>query len=420
MRRRYAGEIKMPAMKRHEFWRHRYRENRDLDHLSTEDLSERIHDCINNLRTRTERNKLGLLQMNEQNGEAWMVWFTEVLEECVLRKYPYPGPITIAKYGDAMEHAFDPIPDMELALKEINARENNYLLKFGDPFWLKQSIESGKFRIASAAFYDSQEHNHARRDTELKRFCCPNPKHPEYNKFERCLNGTDISEKEHWKSVNFNTDYLLFCLSNNYSSRLFGDFHSTACLVITNPKLFMKNLITAIAPKVINWQFKVDDVKYYDPIRIDPRKIIVPKFKPFKHAYQNETRIVFIPPQPTSLLEPIEVEIGPMQDYAMLVDLESHPAVDVPYDPKDESIQHYGNTKGESAMLSKLPDAKKIQGISLYKEGHSYKDWYFNVQYTDDSDNWHELKISMLDGLYLKNLLSAAEKEQGLSLWNRG
>ena len=71
-------------------------------------------------------------------------------------------------------------------------------------------------------------------------------------------------------------------------------------------------------------------------------------------------------------------------------------------------------------MLSKLPDAKKIQGISLYKEGDSYKDWYFNVQYIDSSDNWHELKISMLDGLYLKNLLSTAEKEQGLSLFNRG
>jgi hypothetical protein len=409
----------MSAMKRHEFWRQRYRENRDLDHLLSDDLSDRIHDCINNFRTRTERNKLGFLQMNQENGEEWMVLFTEVLEECALRKYSYPGPISIAKYRDAMDHAFDPIPDMDRALKEIHAKDSNYLLKFGDPFWLKQSIESGNFRIASASYYDCQEHNHARRDTELKRFCCPNPSHSEYQEFESCLNETDILKDDHWKSVNLDTDYLLFCLSNQYSSRLFGDFHSTACLVITDPKLFLDKLLTAIAPKINGWQFKVVNVTYYDPIRIDPRQIVVPEFKPFKHAYQKETRVVFLPPQQASIVDPIEVEIGAMHNYATLIDLESHPTPNIPYDPKDDPIQHYGNIKRESTMLSKLPDAKKVQGISLYKEGRSHKDWYFNVQYIDESDKWHEIKISMLDGLYLKNLLSTAEKEQGLGLFNR-
>ncbi len=406
-------------MKRHEFWRYKYRENRDLDHLSPEDLSERMFDCINNLRVRTERNKLGLLQPNEKYDEEWMIRFTQVLEECVVRKYPWPGPISISNYKSAMEHAFDSIPDMDRALKENNSKKKGYLLKFGNSFFLKQSIENGRFRIASAAYYDSQEHNHARRDTELSRYCCPNPKLPEHNKYNECWSPKSLKSKELWKSVNIDTDYLLFCLSYQYSARLFGDFDSTACIVIKDPEIFIKKILTAIAPKLNGWQFQVADVKYYDPIRIDPRKIVVPEFKPFKHAYQKEVRIISIPPHPISLIEPIEVEIGSMREYASLVDLDSYPSPKIPYDPKDDPIQYFGTTKPEVNMVSKLPEAKKVQGIILNKEGESHKDWYFNIQYTDHLDNWHEIKIPMLDGLYLMNLLGSAEKEQGLGLWNR-
>ena len=69
----------------HEQWcRERYRKNRDLDHLLPDDLSERLFDCLNNLRIRTERGKLGLKAFKE-GGEKWLIWFTEILEECVIR-----------------------------------------------------------------------------------------------------------------------------------------------------------------------------------------------------------------------------------------------------------------------------------------------------------------------------------------------
>lgn len=405
-------------MKLHDSWRHRYRQHRDLNHLSPEDISERMHDCINNLRTRTERNKLGVLPIDKSNGGAWMQWFTEALEECALRKYDWPGPISLAKFKSSLDHAFDPIPDMDQAIKELEIQKN-YLLKFGDPYWLKKSYEKGSFRIASAAYYDKQEHNHARRDTELKRFCCPNPDHPDFEEISRFCKSEKLDSRKHWKSVSIDTDYLLFCLSHEYSARLFGDFHATACLIITDARLFMDRLLASLPRTFEGWHLKVIDVKYYDPVRIDPRSIIIQEFKPFKHAYQKEIRIILTPPRPISYIEPVEVEIGPMNEFAKLVDLDSHPSPILPHDPKEDPIQHYGNTNLDIAMLNELPEAKKVQGISLYKEGKSHKDWYFKIQYTDMNDKWNELKIPMLDGLYLMNLLGAAEKEQGLGLWNR-
>jgi hypothetical protein len=98
----------MKQMKLHEWWRQQYREARDLDHLSPEQLSLRLFECMNNSRTRTERGKLGILSPLEETGERWMVWTTEIFEECVLRGYGYPGPINISGYRGAFGTRIQP------------------------------------------------------------------------------------------------------------------------------------------------------------------------------------------------------------------------------------------------------------------------------------------------------------------------
>jgi hypothetical protein len=408
------------TMKRHEWWRHNYRQARDLDHLSAEELSERLHDCINNIRTRTEREKLGLLPVNESAGEAWMILFTEVLEECNLRGYAYPGPITIAGYRSSLDHAFDPIPDMDRVLDEYGLRSKPYLLKFGEPRWLVPSIERGKFRIASASYYDSAEHNHARRDTELQRFLRPNPRCPRYVEPQAASTlpkGTDSASG--WTSIASPTDYLLFSLSAAYSSRLFGDFAATSCLVIFDPKAFLNRLLHTVVQQLPGWHIEFTGVTYYDPVRVTPTSIVVPKAKPFRHAYQQEMRLVCLPPASVAQLSPLEIEIGPLADCATLVDLTTHPPPPLPHDPSEDPIQVFGNVNAESSMVHRLPDAARVQGIVLNKSAQRHEDWYFQIQYTDDKDVWHELKVPMLDALYLLNLLRAAEKEQHLGLWNR-
>ena len=292
-------------MKRHHVWRLNYRMRRDLDHLSVAELSERLNDCINNDRTRTPEGKIGLLSGRTPIGEMWKILATEIFEECVIRNYPY-GTLDISPYRSVMDHAFDPIPDMDRAFNDLRIGDKPYLLKFGKAEHLRKSLELGEFRFGSASDFDSAKHNHARRDRELERPVKLNPRNP------------NISGRS---SVSYPTDYFLFCLAARYSSRLFGDFSSSACLIIYDPKPFLQRLRNAMHSHLPGWQVEVIDVVYYDPIRIKPADIIVPRFKPFRHAYQSEVRITGIPTSPLQNLAPFNIKIGPLADCATLVEL---------------------------------------------------------------------------------------------------
>lgn len=70
-------------------------------------------------------------------------------------------------------------------------------------------------------------------------------------------------------------------------------------------------------------------------------------------------------------------------------------------------------------MVNRLPDCATMQGILLSREAKDHRDWFFNIQYKDRGGTWHEVRVPMLDGLYLLNLLKEAEKRQHLGLWNR-
>ncbi len=407
-------------MKRHELWRQNYRSARDLDHLSPEQLSLRLFDCINNMSVRTERGKLGLRRLDE-GGESWMIWMTEILEECVIRGYAYPGPINISSFGDAIDHAFDPIPNMDAALAKFrDAPSKKYLLKFGDPTWLRQSLEKGSFRICPASYYDRKAHNHARRDTELKREIIPNPRDSRASLFltERGIptpSGKVVSQL----SVNSATDYYLFSLTTGYSSRLFGDFESTACLIIHDPAEFIQRFGAAVAERLTSFHFEVGLVTYYDPVRADARVVDqnLRFFKPFKHAYQDEIRLAWTPPEPVAELEPLFIEIGALAECAELVDIDNNPPL--PPHPDDALVAVYGTFNEDKTMVNRLPEVGRLQGMILNREAHSHTDWFFEIQYTDKGGVWHEIKMPMPDGLYLLNMLREAEKRQELGFFNR-
>lgn len=406
-------------MKRHELWRHNYRQARDLDHLLPEELSERFHDCTINSVVRTEREKLALRPVTESESIRWLTLITEVLEECQLRNYAYPYPLDInSSTSNALEHFFDPIPDIDQVIEHYDLGSKPYLLKFGNPKYLRQALEYGRLRISPASYYDSDEHNYARLDNELERFFKLNPRNKIIS--EESLESTiGNGQTAGWTRIASPADYLLYSMCSEYSSRLFGDFNSDACLVIFDPEKFLDKLISGVRQSLSGWDIESSHVSYYDPIRTDPKTISVPKFKPFRHTYQNEMRLICIPPKPVVKLQHLEIEIGSLTDCALLVDLSSHPSKPIPYDPLDDPIQIFGSINPETAMVNHLPDAARIEGILLDKTAPEHKDWFFLMQYTDSNGSWHELKIPMLDGLYLLNLLNTAQEEQGLSLWNR-
>lgn len=215
------------------------------------------------------------------------------------------------------------------------------------------------------------------------------------------------------------TDYYLFSFSAAFSSRLFGDFSETACLIILDPKPFVERVIRAFSKELPGWSVKFGPVSYYDSVRGDPSRIVVPMFKPFKHAYQREVRGVWTPSSPVTKLEPFEIDLGTLRDCAVLVDIESHPPVEFPPDPHDASVITFGKVNEERSMMNKLPEVAKMQGMILYRDAPQVEQWHFDIQYTDAAGTWHELRIPVLDGLYLLNMLRTAEKEQHLSIWNR-
>ncbi|MEA2237150.1 MAG: hypothetical protein QOC81_1874 [Thermoanaerobaculia bacterium] len=409
-------------MKRHEWWRQEYRRHRDLDHLSAEQLSERMFDCMNNGRVQDERGRLGIMPF-EEGGEQWMVLHAEVLEECVLRNYDYPGPIDISRFRDAFDNAFGPVPNMNPIIDKYKlTKENPYILKFGDPVWLRKSLEVGAFRISAASFYERESHNHARRDSELKRILNPNPHDPRMRTFME-KHGIDVprGKAPSFIAIQSPTDYYLFSTSTVYSRRLFGDFSATGCLVIHTPGDFLNRITAAVSDRLPGWRPQMGFVNYYDPVRADLQLVdrTLRFAKPFRHAYQNELRLTFTPPNPQQELPAFEIEIGSLRDCAELVDIEAYPPVIIPPDPADAPVITYGQFNGEVTMVNELPDVAKIQGMMLSREAGNFREWFFKIQYTDGAGTWQQIKVPMLDGLYLLNMLRDAEKNQHLELWNR-
>jgi hypothetical protein len=154
-------------VKRHELWRQDYRGRRDLDHLGPKRLSERYADILNNFTVLDEQKKIGVRRIEDPEGLAWVILSTEVLEECVLRKYSDPGALSIAEYRDRLIDHSTPVLDVDEVMTRRNLAGEPYLLKFGELRWLKPTLETGNFRVSPASFYDRPELNHATRDKEL-------------------------------------------------------------------------------------------------------------------------------------------------------------------------------------------------------------------------------------------------------------
>lgn len=317
----------MAMMPRHEVWRRNYRATRDLSHLSADELSERLFDCINNMRVRTEQGKLGLLPPSE--AEHWAVWMTEVYEECELRGWQVPGPnLNISRFRAALGQESRPIPAVEKVLQAHDMAKRKYALKFGDMSWLQDALAKGDFLISTASYYDKNQHNHARKDEELVRRIRPHPTRRDLADFlSRERFATPAGEVLGEIRVFAQCDYYLFSLSTTYASRLFGDFDSTACLVIYNPGLFADRLIISMAALLPDWECEMGLIAYYDPVRAHPDRFDVRFAKSFRHAYQSELRFTWTPRDlkvspPT---ERLHVSLGPLTDCAEIVSLDTHP-----------------------------------------------------------------------------------------------
>lgn len=309
------------TMKRHEWWRHNYRQRRYLEHASAEDLKQRAQDLLENACDFTAEGKLGLKHTLEEI--VWMELFTHLLEELGLRGEPIPPDMV--RQGQFTRHKLH----VSKRAAEIWNRKDlplgTYLLKFGKLKYLRPLFNVGNMRIAPASFYRDPSLNFSVRDSELE--------------FTQELYGAKVHyppngdyniPRDQWiempvignvkSTLRAHSDYYIACFSGSYEYRLFDDFEADACLVIKDIMRFVNSVGYRMHELLPGWEFMLGDVDYRDPYH--PKQDINIFFcKHFRHAYQKEFRFVWKPPTTHESLKPVHLELGPLKEYCELLTL---------------------------------------------------------------------------------------------------
>lgn len=312
-------------MKIYEKWQIDYRKHRYIEHLTNIDIEQRVKDILLNTIVLTEEAKIGLPPVNSESME-WMELWTHVLEEMCIRNGPYPAGFESGFMKDfRLPHPCHALAEKAAtAVKKINFKIGDGLIKYGNADYLKDIIEKGCVRIAPASFYSDSSLNPAIKDEELEVFVQP---HPSSYKIE-VIDGKTKQKKRTLQPLDNKittrslTDYYVYCFSPILAPRLFVDFEADGCLLITKPVIFINKLIAAFQNKIPNYISGTGIVSYIDPLRsknITPQPIFL---KHFRYSYQKEFRLIWLPPEIKEDLPFIELNVDGLKDCCTLVTLD--------------------------------------------------------------------------------------------------
>lgn len=310
------------SMSRQEAWRLSYRKNRYCQHLSQQELNQRVRDVFLRMLTLTPEAQVGVLGVNPE-GIRWMELWTHVLEEMVLRFGPYPSGFT----RDILHS--EPLPDFtgELASKAASRLEHlratNVAIKFGKLEHMQALHERGALRIQAASFYRRPTHNGAIRDDEL---ALEISLHLDREAIMKIVSNPQdvpaglLSQRMDVKFAS-RTDYWLYCLTTAVAPRLFVDFEANACVVVKDLRRFTQAIRCVVEKRVGGAQFKSGPVAYIDPLLPQKGLVDVPMSKHFRYSHQQEHRFVWLPQDPAHSLPYLDVELGSLEEYAELIAL---------------------------------------------------------------------------------------------------
>ncbi len=299
-------------MRLYEAWQFEYEQRRYLRFASDEQIQDRMFDIINNCRTLTPKNKIGLLDA-DAGGSFWRSRMSHLMAEMRLRGCGLP-PMP-RKYAAELKGATNPIPEVEEWLSARGLQPGDYLIKFSARGWNEDALKLGKIRIASASSLDSSALLRAVRDREMQRITYSLPGDlrvidPSGNP-ARPAGAIEVIQES-------TTDYFMYCVSIAHQRRLFHDFRSDSCLVIHNVNEFVDRLVRDVLRVHPEFVVEGKNVEYFDPFNtVGPLDVFFNKS--FGYAYQQEFRIVWLPPNAEAKLEPFFVNIGSIEDIAELV-----------------------------------------------------------------------------------------------------
>jgi hypothetical protein len=279
--------------------------------------------------------QIGLLDMDEEGylePNGWTKWSDKWVHTAMELT---PRNLSLGDERCKADWSFVRTP---LVLRAVAARSRRklqwgkrVLVKYGSRRFLRAALEEGVIRISPASSYNDPSLNVARQDQELERQLIDSA-------FEmtatlgQIRNKLSKDDREAFSAtIQSATDYYIFCLAAGYQLRLFDDFEADACLVITDPKRFVRQLFESAADKLPGWLCKCEFVRYIDPVqrltgseKID-REQFAPFFcKDFRYSYQKEVRAAWVPPDPKApchSLDHLFLNLGSLADYCEIIEL---------------------------------------------------------------------------------------------------
>lgn len=304
-------------MKRHEYWRNVYRQNRYMEYLSQEDLESRTRDILTNMTTLTEMGQISLHDLNDV-GEYWMIKWTHVLEEFQIRYGSYPNGFTngFLEKASLVRPSFPSPPKAKDAIEKIGGIPDGALFKFGKAEHLDNMYLKGIIRIAPASYYDDPSLNSAIRDDELSFTVQATPESVQIKNSK----GDEIKPIGYVSFITESTtNYYVSCFAQKYTFREYDDFEADTCIVIREPGIFIEKMIQALEAEVSGFTGYAAPVRYIDPLVAKSKDVEVFTSKHFRYAYQNEFRVIWFPNQQVKKLEALFINIGSMEDYSDII-----------------------------------------------------------------------------------------------------
>jgi hypothetical protein len=302
-----------------ETWRSEYRSRRYLEYISQDKLEQRTRDILSNVTTLTEKGQIGIHSM-EKEGGYWMRLFTHVLEEYKFRgRFFKPG---------FMNSAAIPVPSWPSPPKSVSVLNggdmtfNNCIFKFGKVSHLEAILNEGRLRIAQASYYSDPSLNSAIQDDELQFNFEHHPGRVHIQTLDQQTlqpTGDVFPVGNIVCTKRVPTDYWILCLAHAYPLRAYDDFEADGCLVIKEPKLFLKRLLDAMGRTGRVAEAISGTVDYLDPLNTYPDNVKPFFAKHFRFSYQKEFRVIWLPPVNAAALAPVFVTLGPLTDIAELL-----------------------------------------------------------------------------------------------------
>ncbi|MGZ5117395.1 MAG: hypothetical protein ACXWCY_19710 [Burkholderiales bacterium] len=306
-------------IRRQDLWRKQYRHRRYMEFLSADELQRRFADVLTNTTTLTEEGRIGFPTAKD-DIEFWFSRFTHLMEEYAIRglSFPHASSLTSVRVPRATWPA---PPHGVKSFQDLNLTPQSFLNKFSRRKYLEPMLRHGRVRITGAASYHDPSLNAAIRDDELSLAVEALPTEVRIQAIDPTTGRPVTLQPRGNVSIRtaLNTDYYVYCLSQVFHPRLFDDFEADACLVIKDGRQFAQRLSYHVIHRIGEWPRLAGPVTYVDPLMARSPDHAVTFAKHFRYTYQKEFRLVWMPPTDVSRLSPLFLEIGSLEDIAVLI-----------------------------------------------------------------------------------------------------